>query len=120
MRTYELMVIHRPEMSEDDVRGQVAQIEGILRNEGGSISSTDFWGKRRFAYEIGHLHEGYYSVVTFAAGIEIVEMLDRTLTLADTVIRHKILRPDTLTVDVPAAGSEESGGETAAETAAGV
>ncbi len=91
MRTYELMIIHRPEMTEDDVQSQVGEVEKAIA-ESGSVSKTDFWGKRRFAYEINHLNEGYYSIVEFSADFEIVERLDRALNLSDAVIRHKILK----------------------------
>ena len=91
MRTYELMMIHRPELAETDVRTLVGEVEGVIASSG-SVSDTDFWGKRRFAYEIDHLHEGFYSVVQFESGTEMVETLDRALGLHDAVIRHKITR----------------------------
>ncbi len=94
MRTYELMVIHRPEMAEEDVRSQVTTIEQSLESQGATMGATDFWGKRRFAYEINHLNEGYYSVVTFDADSPAVDIIDRALSLADTVVRHKIVRPE--------------------------
>lgn len=93
MRTYELMTIHRPELSEDDVRSLVKTVGDFLDGRGATISSTDIWGKRRFAYEINHLTEGYYSVMTFDADPELVDEIDRVLTLADEVVRHKVVRP---------------------------
>jgi small subunit ribosomal protein S6 len=93
MRTYELMTIHRPELAEEDVRSLVSGIESFLVDRGATVASTDLWGKRRFAYEIDHLSEGFYSVVTFDADTEAVGELDRTLSLADDVIRHKVVRP---------------------------
>ena len=92
MRTYELMVIHRPELTEDDVRDLVKGIEDTMRGQDSEVKETDFWGKRRFAYEIEHIKEGYYSVLTFASDSETVTLLDRALGLADTVVRHKIVR----------------------------
>ncbi|MBA2337475.1 MAG: 30S ribosomal protein S6 [Acidimicrobiia bacterium] len=91
MRSYELMIIHRPEMAETDVAGQVAEVEKAIA-ESGSVISRDLWGKRRFAYEIDHLHEGHYSVVSFEAELELVDRLDRALHLSDAVMRHKIVR----------------------------
>lgn len=91
MRSYELMIIHRPEMADTDVAGQVGEVEKAI-TESGSVTGKDLWGKRRFAYEIDHLHEGYYSVVTFEAEFELVERLDRALHLSDAVMRHKIVR----------------------------
>jgi small subunit ribosomal protein S6 len=94
MRSYELMIIHRPELAETDVRRHVADVENAI-TDGGEVSGTDFWGKRRFAYEIDHIHEGFYSVVDFRADTELINRLDRALSLLDTVVRHKIVRrPD--------------------------
>lgn len=94
MRTYELMTIHRPELPEDDVRTLVRRVEEFLGGKGAVVKSSDFWGKRRFAYEIDHLTDGYYSVITFDAEPEAVAELDRSLALADEVVRHKIIRPE--------------------------
>ncbi len=91
MRAYEIMIIHRPEMAETDVQTQIGEVEKAI-SENGSVVTTDFWGKRRFAYEINHLNEGYYSVVEFSADLELVDRLDRALSLSDAVVRHKILR----------------------------
>lgn len=94
MRGYEVMTIHRPELAESDVQAKVKEVETFLASRGATISSTDMWGKRRFAYEINHANEGFYSVVTFESETEAVDDLDRVLTLADDVLRHKILRTD--------------------------
>ena len=94
MRSYELMTIHRPELSEDDVRSLVSGMENFLAENGAQVSNTDHWGKRRFAYEINHINEGYYSVMTFDADSPAVDIIDRALSLADTVVRHKIIRPE--------------------------
>jgi small subunit ribosomal protein S6 len=87
------MIIHRPEMADTDVAGQIGEVEKAI-TESGSVTGRDLWGKRRFAYEIDHLHEGHYSVVTFEAELELVDRLDRALHLSDAVIRHKIVRTD--------------------------
>lgn len=92
MRNYEVMTIHRPEFVEDDVRSKVKEIEALLQARGAEITDTDFWGKRRFAYEIDHMNEGYYSVFEFQSEPSLVDELDRVLSLADEVVRHKILR----------------------------
>ena len=91
MREYELMVIHRHDIDEPDVRSSVSGIEEQI-NASGAVGSSDFWGKRRFAYEIDHMNEGFYSVVEFQGESTLVDELDRVLSLDDQVVRHKILR----------------------------
>lgn len=91
MRSYELMMIHRPEMAEPDVRAQIGDLETTI-SETGEVKESDFWGKRRFAFEIDHLREGYYSVVQFDGDNELVQRIGRALSLSDVVVRHKIVR----------------------------
>lgn len=92
MRDYEVMTIHRPDLAESDIDSNLSEIESFLADNGGNVSKRDLWGKRRFAYEIDHLSEGFYSVLSFQAQPQVVENLDRRLTLADEVLRHKIVR----------------------------
>jgi small subunit ribosomal protein S6 len=92
MRGYEVMTIHRPDLVEDDVEAKVGELESHLSERGASVESRDLWGKRRFAYQIDHLSEGYYSVVTFKAEPDAIDSLDRMLSLADEVVRHKIVK----------------------------
>jgi small subunit ribosomal protein S6 len=81
-------------MAETDVRSEVSRIEEALTERGADIQASDFWGKRRLSYEIQHLSEGYYAVVTFAADSGAVTDVDRALGLSDNVLRHKFIRPE--------------------------
>ncbi len=93
MRSYELMVIHRHDMAEPDVRAAVEEVEKAITDRDGTVKNSDFWGKRRFAYDIDHMSEGYYSVITFEGDVELQNALGRSLSLLDSVVRHKIVRP---------------------------
>ncbi|GMR02536.1 MAG: 30S ribosomal protein S6 [Acidimicrobiia bacterium] len=92
MRSYELMVIHRYDMAEPDVRAAVEEVEKAITDRQGTVKDSDFWGKRRFAYDIDHMSEGYYSVITFDGDVDLQDTLDRSLSLLDAVVRHKIVR----------------------------
>ena len=92
MRDYELMTIHRPDLAENDVESKISELETYLTNSEAEVTKRDMWGKRRFAYEIDHLSEGYYSVLSFRAGSDAVAGVDRMLSFADEVVRHKIVR----------------------------
>ena len=93
MRSYEVMTIHRPDLAEDDVKSRMDGVGQFLTEHGGTVTGSDLWGKRRLAYEINHIREGYYSVVSFQAEPAAVDELDRMLSLSDEVLRHKIVRP---------------------------
>jgi small subunit ribosomal protein S6 len=53
---------------------------------------VDRWGKRKLAYEINHKTDGVYALIQFALEPEPLVELERTLSLADEVIRHKVIK----------------------------
>ena len=94
MRAYELMVIIDAELDDEVIDATVKRIADMLGQRGATVRSEDRWGRRRFAYEINHKHEGYYVVFEFVGGSEL-DQLERALRLADETVRHKVVRlPD--------------------------
>ena len=69
----------------------VERIAKVATVNGGEVSNIDRWGRRRFAYELQHLNEGYYVVVRFTAEPAAQSELERVLNLADEVIRFKVI-----------------------------
>ena len=94
MRHYELMLILDPSLEDKDAKAAVDRFLTTVTSRGGTVGKIDHWGKRRFAYEIRHLEEGYYTVVDLEAEPATVDELSRVLFLADNVIRHKVIRPE--------------------------
>ncbi len=91
MRAYELMIIFTSGFEESAVQNQINKLEAEAKAAGGSLEKVDKWGTRRFAYEINHKWEGFYVVLEFLAP-EPLNEIDRTLSLADDVVRHKFVR----------------------------
>ena len=91
MREYEIMLILPAEADESVVTTAVDRITKVVSANGGEVSNIDRWGRRRFAYEMKHLNEGYYVVVNFTAEPSVQAELERVLNLADEVIRYKVL-----------------------------
>lgn len=92
MRPYEVMVIFDAELEEETIRSAVGGYTQLIESKGAEPGYIDYWGKRRFAYEIGHRTEGYYVVLQAMAEPAAMDELHRVLSLADEVIRHKVLR----------------------------
>lgn len=94
MRAYELMVILDPDLEERTVAPSLDTYLNVVRNDGGTVDNVDIWGRRRLAYEIDKNAEGIYAVVTLQAEPATVKELDRQLTLNESVLRTKVIRPD--------------------------
>ena len=85
------MLILPAEADESVVSTAVERIAKVATTAGGEVSNIDRWGRRRFAYELQHLNEGYYVVVNFTAEPSAQSELERVLNLADEVIRFKAI-----------------------------
>jgi small subunit ribosomal protein S6 len=85
------MLILPAEADESVVAAGLERITRIVSEGGGEVGKVDRWGRRRFAFEIDKQNEGYYVVVEFTAEPTILTELDRTLHLADEVVRFKVI-----------------------------
>jgi small subunit ribosomal protein S6 len=94
MRAYEVMVILDPSIEERTVESSLDKYLNVIRTDGGSVESVDVWGRRRLAYEVKKNAEGIYAVITLNAEPATVKEFDRQLTLNESILRTKVMRPD--------------------------
>ncbi len=94
LRAYEVMVILDPSLDERTVAPSLDTYLNVVRQDGGQVESVDVWGKRRLAYEINKSAEGIYAVIDLKAEPATVKELDRQLSLNESVLRTKVIRPD--------------------------
>lgn len=92
MRGYELVFIIRPDLDDEATEAVIEKVRSMIENNGGEIAKIDKWGKRRLAYEIKDLREGYYVVLNFKGESAVAAELDRVLKITDPVLRHMIVR----------------------------
>jgi len=91
MRKYETLFILHPSLDEEAVKANVEKFKGVIENGGGVVENIDAWGKRKLAYEIDKVGEGYYTLVNFSSNPELPKELDRVFRITDSVIRHLIV-----------------------------
>jgi small subunit ribosomal protein S6 len=94
MRSYEVMVILDPELEERTVAPSLETLLNVVRQDGGTVSKVDIWGRRRLAYDINHKAEGIYALLAMTANPSAVLELDRQLNLNEAVLRTKVIRTD--------------------------
>lgn len=94
MRNYEAMYILAPGMEEEAINAAVARFEDVVKNGGGEIAKTDLWGKRRLAYEVDGITEGYYVLMTFQSPAAAAQELERILKIQDNIVRHLVIKKE--------------------------
>ena len=112
MASYELMFIVKPELDEEQVGTATDRVHQLVVANGGEVTKTAAWGKRRLAYQVSGLREGYYVVSNFNIEADKIVELERVLKISDTVFRHLLVRRDAPSVGqaevyVPEATAEE-------------
>lgn len=90
---YEVAYIINPALSEEDTAALVAKFKSMAEARG-TVAEVNEWGKRRLAYPINDLNEGYYVFMTCTADAAFPAELDRVLRITDGVIRSMIVCKD--------------------------
>ena len=94
MRVYEVLFIIAPNTEESDIAALITQMSDVITNQGAQVTKVDRIGRRRLAYPIGKLNEGFYVVLTVeGTGSEIAEV-ERRMRVTDAVIRYITIRID--------------------------
>ena len=86
---YELMYIIDPSIGEENVASIVEKFKTLIETNG-TIDEMEEMGKRKLAYEINYISEGYYVLVKFTSAPEFPAELDRILGITEGVIRSLI------------------------------
>lgn len=92
MNKYEILYIIRCDI-DDDQKNQVAdKFESLVGKLGGTLTSIDKWGMKKFAYEINKQTEGYYVLMNVECTVEAQIEIDRQMGIDDGVVRHMIVK----------------------------
>lgn len=94
MRQYELVYIIRTDLEEEATEALIEKVKTIAENNGAEVAKIDKWGKRRLAYEINDITDGFYVIMNFKGDAAVAKELDRILKITEPVLRHIIVRED--------------------------
>ena len=94
MNKYELCVVVSARVDEEVRNASLARVKELITNFGGQITKVDEWGKKRLAYEIQKMKEGYYTFIYFdAEGTAPIEIESR-IRIMDNVLRFLCVRQE--------------------------
>jgi small subunit ribosomal protein S6 len=93
-RTYELMFIVRPDMTDEDLDKLISTLQSAVPTSGGSVKSVDKMGKRRLAYTVRKFHDGIYVLMVVEGGGAVIQELERRLRVTEPVIKFLTVRID--------------------------
>ena len=90
---YEVVFIIDPAQGEEGVAALTEKFKTLVE-QNSSAMEVEEWGKRKLAYAINYITEGYYVLISFTSAPEFPKELDRILRITDGVIRSMIVCQD--------------------------
>ena len=90
---YETIVVLDSTKTEDEITALVEKFKSLIEANG-EIESVDEWGKRRLAYPINDLTEGYYVLINFKSGTDFPAELERVYGITEGVIRDIVIKSE--------------------------
>ena len=90
---YEIAVLYHPDL-EVDLSKAEEKVTKIITTNGGTITATDNWGKRKLAYPIAKQDFAVYVFYTADIAGEGIKKIESTFNITDEVIRYLITKPD--------------------------
>ena len=91
MNKYELAVVVSAKIEDDARTETVEKVKALVERFGGQITEVDEWGKRRLAYEIQKMKEGYYYFVRFEADSTVPAEIESRVRISEQVLRYLIV-----------------------------
>ncbi|MDO4299421.1 MAG: 30S ribosomal protein S6 [Lachnospiraceae bacterium] len=94
MNKYELAVVVSAKIEDEDRAATIEKVKEIITRFGGTVTEVDEWGKRRLAYEIQKMREGFYYFVRFEADAACPAEVEKRVRIMENVIRYLCVRQD--------------------------
>ena len=94
MNKYELAVVVNAKIEDDERAAVIEKVKEYVARFGGTVTDVDEWGKKRLAYEIQKMREGYYYFVHFESDSTVPGEMEKRLRIMENVIRYLCVRQD--------------------------
>ncbi len=94
MNKYELALVVNAKIEDDARAAVVEKAREYITRFGGTITNVDEWGKKRLAYEIQKMREGFYYFIQFDAEAGVPAQIEENVRIMDNVLRFLCVRAD--------------------------
>ena len=94
MNKYELALVVNAKIEDEARVATVDKVKSIIEQFGGTITNVDDWGKKRLAYEVQKMKEGFYYFIQFDAESTAPIEIENRVRIMDNVIRFLCVRAD--------------------------
>ena len=94
MNKYELAVVVSAKIEDEERVQTIEKVKAVVERFGGQISDIEEWGKKRLAYEIQKMREGYYYFIHFESESTSPAEIEKRIRIMDNVLRYLCVRTE--------------------------
>ena len=94
MNKYELAVVVNVKLEDEERAAVIEKVKEYIVRFGGTVTDVEEWGKKKLAYEIQKMHEGFYYFIQFEADAQCPAEVERHVRIMDNVLRYLVVRKD--------------------------
>ena len=94
MNKYELVLVVNAKIEDDARAAVVEKAKAYVTRYGGTVTEVEDWGKKKLAYEIQHMKEGFYYFIQFEAEATCPAELEKRVRIMENVLRYLVVRKD--------------------------
>ena len=94
MNKYELGLVVNAKIEDDARAATVEKAKEYIARFGGTVTEVEDWGKKRLAYEVQKMREGFYYFIQFDANADVPAQLEQRVRIMDNVLRFLCVRKD--------------------------
>lgn len=94
MNKYELALVVSAKIEDDARAAVVDKAKDYITRAGGTVTEVEEWGKKKLAYEIRHMSEGFYYFIQFDAAPEVPAEVEQDVRIMDNVLRFLCVKKD--------------------------
>lgn len=91
MRDYEMVVIMRPDIPEENIQASVDNLSQLITSRGGVVNKIEPGGRKKLAFPVKRFNEGSYFLAQFKLEPKLVSDLEKPLRISQDILRHQIV-----------------------------
>ena len=94
MNKYELTIVLNAKLEDEERAAALEKVTGYITRFGGAVTGIDEWGKKRLAYEIQKMKEGFYYFIKFDGASNTPNELEENVRIMEPVIRYLCVKQE--------------------------
>ena len=94
MSKYELALVVNAKIEDESREAVVEKAKGYVARYGGTVTEVEEWGKKRLAYEVQKMREGFYYFIQFEADATCPAEVERHVRIMDNVMRYLVVKKE--------------------------